>query len=327
MLPGLIAGHYSYEDCHIDLHRLCNQAGVQFIHSTVERINPDSRTIYSTQFPPFNYDLLSLNIGSRPAIEDIEGANSFGSAIKPVKNFFNNWVKWIESHFASKQKQHFVVVGGGAAGVEVLLAMQYRLQNSTPINAVFTLICTDQTPLTSHNQAVQKFFRQYLQSRNIKIIKNSHVTSIDKYQLHLNDGTLIQYDFTVWTIHAGAHPWPATSGLQCDESGFIEVDQYLRSLSHPNIFAAGDCAAFTPRLLPKAGVFAVREGPILYKNLNASLMQQPLAPFKPQKHFLSLLTTGERHAVASRNFIFLQGKWVWYWKNYIDKTFMQHFKP
>ncbi|MDR4517250.1 MAG: FAD-dependent oxidoreductase [Nitrosomonas sp.] len=327
MLPGLIAGHYSFEDCHINLQRLCNWAGVQFLSSTVEMINPDLKTIHCTQIRPVKYDLLSINIGSRPAIDDIQGADSFGSTIKPVKDFLNQWSEWLSTHSESKHKQRIVVVGGGAAGVEVLLAMYYRLQSTTSINAAFTLICADQTILPSHNPAVQNFFLHYLQSLNITIIRNSHVTAINRHQLHLQDETSIQYDFTVWAIHAGAHPWPAKSSLKCNAHGFIEVDRFLRSTSHQDIFAAGDSVSFMPRSLPKAGVFAVREGPVLFKNLIATLQHQPLVPFRPQQNFLSLLTTGDRYAVASRGAIFFQGKWVWHWKNHIDQAFMRQFKP
>ena len=326
MLPGLIAGHYSYEDCHINLQRLCNWAGVQFLSNAVEMINPDLKTIHCTQLKSIKYDLLSINIGSRPAINDIKGADSFGSTVKPVKDFLNQWFEWIHAHSESKQKQHIVVVGGGAAGIEVLLAMHYRLRNTTSINAAFTLICADQTILPSHNPAVQNFFLRYLQSLNITVIKNCRVTTINLHQLHLQDGSFIQYDFTVWAIHAGAHPWPAKSSLKCNVHGFIKVDQYLRSISHPDIFAAGDSAAFMPRSIPKAGVFAVREGPILFKNLIASLKHQPLVPFRPQQNYLSLLTTGDRYAVVSYGAIFLRGKWVWHWKNHIDQTFMRQFK-
>lgn len=327
MLPGLIAGHYSYEECHIDLQRLCLLAGVQFLCTAVEMINPDLRTIHCARFSSIEYDLLSINVGSRPAIDNIEGADIFGSSVKPVKIFLNHWNQWLSAHLESKQKQHILVVGGGAAGVEILLAMHHRLKNTTSIRAAFTLICADKTILSSHNQAVQNFFLKHLQSLNITIIKNSLVTAIDKNQLYLKDGSSIKYDFTAWTVHAGAYQWPAESGLNCDDHGFIEVDQYLRSISHSDIFAAGDCAAFTPRSLPKAGVFAVREGPILFRNLIATLKHQSLVPFRPQKYFLSLLTTGNRHAIASRGSIFFQGKWVWYWKNHIDQSFVRQFKP
>ena len=326
MLPGLIAGHYSFEDCHINLDRLCQWAGVKFIHRAVTKIDPDSHHIYAAQFSPIQYDLLSINIGSQPATSDIRGADNYGHTIKPVKIFLQQWQQWLETHAGLKQIQRIVVVGGGAAGVEVLLAMHYRLQNTTSIKAEFTLINSSQRILSSHNQTVQNFFQRHLQSLDIKVLNSSYVTSINQQQLHLKDGSSVDFDFTVWAIHASAQSWLMAGGLKCDSNGFVEVDQYLRSISHPDIFAAGDSAAFLPRPLPKAGVYAVRQGPVLLKNIIATFRQQPLITFKPQQHFLSLLTTGRRHAIASRGPLFLKGKWVWYWKNHIDQSFMRRFK-
>ena len=327
MLPGLIAGHYTFEDCHIDLRKLCQWAGVQFVCSEVQHIDPIAKQIYCHQYPSLRYDLLSINVGSQPALNEIKNAAVHGHSIKPIKQFLQNWHQWLESAQASRQPKRVIVIGGGAAGVEILLAMHYKLCNTTSIHADFTLICADQHILSSHNKHVQAFFKHHLQTLGIRIVCEKHVTSVTEHQLALNDNTTLNYDFTAWAIHAGAQPWLAESGLKCDDRGFIQVDQYLRSISHPDIFSAGDSAAFMPMPLPKAGVYAVRQGPILAKNIVAQLENRQLLPFKPQRHFLSLLTTGERYAIASRGPLFARGKWVWLWKNHIDRTFMSRFNP
>ncbi len=327
MLPGLIAGHYSFEDCHIDLRKLCQWASVRFICSEVQHIDPLAKRIYCQQCPSLQYDLLSINVGSQPALKDIKNATVYGHPIKPVKQFLKNWHQWLKSAQTSCRPKRIIVIGGGAAGVEILLAMHYKLRTTTSIHAEFTLICADQHILSSHNECVQVFFKHHLQTLGIRIICGKHIVSITEHQLALNDNTTLNYNFSAWAIHAGAQPWFAESGLKCDDQGFIQVDQYLRSISHLDIFAAGDSAAFMPTPLPKAGVYAVRQGPILAKNFVAQLENRPLLPFKPQKHFLSLLTTGERYAVASWGPFFASGKWVWAWKNHIDRTFMARFKP
>lgn len=159
------------------------------------------------------------------------------------------------------------------------------------------------------------------------MICGKHAISVGQHRLILDDQSSLDYDFAAWAIHAGAQSWPVQSGLACDDRGFIQVDRYLRSVSHADIFAAGDCAAFTPHPLPKAGVYAVRQGPVLADNLIARLQNYPLEAYKPQRLFLSLLTTGGRHAVASRGFFFASGKWVWHWKDFIDRRFMARFIP
>lgn len=327
MLPGLIAGHYTFEDCHIDLRKLCQWAGVQFICSEVQHIDPLTKQVHCHQYPSLRYDLLSINIGSQPALNEIENANIHGHSIKPVKQFLQNWHQWLDSAQIFRQPKRIAVIGGGAAGIEILLAMHYKLRSTTSIHADFTLICADQHILPSHNERVQAFFKHHLQTLGISIICGKHVVSVTEHQLTLNDNTMLHYDFSAWAIHAGSQRWLAKSGLQCDDRGFIQVDQYLRSISHPDIFAAGDSAAFVPAPLPKAGVYAVRQGPILAKNIVAQLENRHLLPFKPQQHFLSLLTTGDRYAVASRGPLFARGKWVWFWKNHIDRTFMARFNP
>ncbi|GJL72336.1 MAG: pyridine nucleotide-disulfide oxidoreductase [Nitrosomonas sp.] len=327
MLPGLIAGHYSFDDCHIDLRRLCQWAGIRFICSTVKQLDPEEKKIICHQHPSLSYDLLSINTGSRPRQQTIDGALQHGCAVKPINIFLNHWRQWLNSATAKNQTYHIVMIGGGAAGVEVLLAIHYHLYNTSNIRADFTLITSDKSILSAHNTHVQNFFSQHLKRLGIKIISNQKVTAITPHQLLLANGQILTVDFATLAIDAGAQPWLAESGLLCDNKGFIQVNQYLRSISHPDIFAVGDCAAFTPSPLPKAGVYAVRQGPILTNNLIATLTGRSLRPFKPQHRFLSILATGGRHAVASRGALFAAGKWVWYWKNHIDRKFMARFNP
>ncbi len=327
MLPGLIAGHYSFDDCHIDLRKLCQWAGVQFIRSTVKRLDPMTKNIICHQYPSLRYDLLSINIGSQPALNTIRGTLAHGYAVKPVKQFLNGWHQWIQSVYSSNRQYHIVMVGGGAAGVEVLLAMHYKLCNTTPIHARFTLVCADKHLLQSHNKHAQKFFTHHCRTLGIEIITGKRVIASTANHLLLDDHTSLNADFVAWAINAEAQTWPMKSGLKCDGKGFIQVDRYLCSVSHPDIFAVGDSAAFMPTPLPKAGVYAVRQGPILAHNLIATFQQQSLRPFKPQHRFLSLLTTGNRHAIASHGPLFASGKWVWRWKNHIDQAFMARFNP
>lgn len=327
MLPGLIAGHYTFEDCHIDLQKLCQWAGVQFIRGEVQHIDPLTKKIYCHQHPSLQYDLLSINIGSQPAVNDIEGANEYGCPIKPFQQFLDHWQHWLKTAqtINTSVLQRIVMIGGGAASIEILLAMHYKLHHTTSIHASFTLVCANQNILSSYHEHVQAFFKRHLKILDITIISGKHVTSINQHQLTLDDGTILDYDFSAWATHAGAQSWPAESGLKCDNKGFIQVNQYLRSISHLDIFAVGDSAAFMPNPLPKAGVYAIRQGSVLAKNITAILEDRPLLAFKPQKRFLSLLTTGNRHAVASWGPLFIRGKWVWWWKNHIDRAFVARF--
>lgn len=326
MLPGLIAGHYAHEDCHVDLRILCQWAGIKFIHRKVMHMDPSKKQIDCQDNLSLRYDVLSINVGSQPALHSIPGAIIYGSPVKPIKQFLQQWQHWLTTQQRSNHLQRIIVVGGGAAGIEILLALHYRLANTTAIRAEFTLICADSHILNSHNKKVQNFFHLHFKTLGIRLIEGKYVVSALEHQLVLDDHTRYDYDFLAWAIHANAQPWLGKSGLACDHNGFIQVDEYLRSISHPDIFATGDCAAFTPMPLPKAGVYAVRQGPFLAKNISTQLVGHgSLQPYKPQQYFLSLLTTGERCAVASRGAFFAHGKWVWLWKNYIDRSFITSF--
>lgn len=329
MLPGLIAGHYSFDDCFIDLRKLCQWAGIRFIRSAVQHLDLGVKEIICQQYPPLRYDVLSINTGSQPALHTIDGALNYGYAVKPVSKFLSHWQQWLNSVSAgnTNRPHNIVVVGGGAASIEILLAMHYYLHHQTSVNANFILVCSDKNILASHNKRVQVFFRNHLDALNVAMITGKKVTSATANQLLLDDGKSLDADFTAWAINASAQSWLADSGLKKDSRGFIQVDKFLRCIAQPEIFAAGDSAAFMPMSLPKAGVYAVRQGPVLTGNLVATLKQRSLRPYKPQLQFLSLLTTGRRHAVASRGSLFFKGKWVWYWKNLIDRRFMHRFSP
>jgi len=133
-------------------------------------------------------------------------------------------------------------------------------------------------------------------------------------------------DLIVWATGAAAVPWVGQSGLACDDRGFAAVNDGLQSPSHPFVFAAGDVAAMTNRPVPKAGVFAVRQGPVLAANLRSYLAGEPLRPFRPQPRYLSLMSTGDGHAIASWAGLAWQGRWVWAWKDRIDRAFMRRYQ-
>lgn len=327
MIPGLIAGHYAFKDCHIDLMKLCQWAGIRFVCGKVHTINSFTKQVYYGRQPPLSYDFLSINVGSQPALHQIQGASAYGHPVKPIEHFLQEWRHWYDSIHCLSYSPRVVVIGGGAAGIEILLAMHYTIHRKISVHSSFTLVCADQQILSSHHKQVQDFFDHHLQSLGITVIRGKRVMSVNEHQIILNDLTTLNYDFAAWCLHATAQPWLKESGIQCDEKGFVLVDQYLRSISHPDIFACGDAASFIPASLPKAGVYAVRQGPVLARNIAALLNNQRLSPYKPQRHYLSIITTGDRNAVASRGCFFAKGKWVWYWKKLIDQSFMARFHP
>lgn len=348
MLPGLIAGHYRYDETHIDLGRLCRACGVRFIEDTVTGLNAETQTIHCKNHPPFGYDILSIDIGSTPDQSSVEGAKEYTQGVKPVPQFLHYWRDLQQRLFSENNTStahthnlppiRIGTVGGGASAVEVLLAMQHHLssqakQPSTPQpNIEYHIISGAEQILPSHNQNVRNQYTALLKTRGIvvhdkfrvcKIELSEHSQGSDKKQLHAEDGREVELDEIIWTTAAKPATWPAKAGLSCSSQGFITVNDSLQTLSHENIFASGDIADMVNHPRPKAGVFAVRQGVPLANNILLALQNKPLKPFKPQTKFLSLVSTGDQYAVASRGQWAFSGSWVWRWKDYIDQKFMK----
>ena len=152
------------------------------------------------------------------------------------------------------------------------------------------------------------------------------MTRVEAGVLHCEKHAPIPADEILWATRAGAPPWLKGTGLALDADGFVQVDACLRAVGHADVFAAGDVAAFGPRDLPKSGVYAVRAGPVLADNIRRTLTGRRLRPFRPQRDALYLVSTGERHAVGTRNGLVIEGDWVWRWKDWIDRRFMRRFK-
>jgi len=324
MLPGFIAGHYVHADCHIDLERLCAAAGVRRVAATVNSLDLQARLARCEQGQDQPFDLLSIDTGSTPVTAPIPGATEHGIAIKPVAAFVERWDRLREKARHAQHPLHIAVVGAGAAGVEVILAMQHRIAADGG-RAHFTLIGNEPVILGVHPHGVQRRFERTLHERGISLLTGTAVSRAEAGVLVLNGSERLPCDETVWITGAAAPAWPRENGLRTDGAGFILVDRHLQSLSHPEIFAAGDVATMAETPHPKSGVYAVRHGPVLAENLCRALRGEPLTVYSPQTISLALISAGNRHAVASYGPFAFGGDWVWRWKDRIDRQFMRRY--
>lgn len=324
MLPGHVAGHYRYDECHVDLDALCRQAGVIRIEGAAVRLDPARRLVHCGAAGEQHFDILSIDAGSTPLLAAIPGAQCHGIAAKPVSSFLARWTELRAAALTAAGRLRIVVVGAGAAGVEVTLAMQHWLHNHGG-EAQFTVLGDGPTLLAGHARGAQRRFAGILKTRGIGLRLNTPVQQAQQGALLLHGGELLPADETVWMTGAAAPPWPGNNGLQTDGAGFVAVDSHLQSLSHPGIFAAGDIATMVATPRPKSGVHAVRQGPPLAHNLRRALRGEPLQPYHPQHRALALISTGDRHAVASWGALSCSGAWVWHWKNHLDQAFMRRY--
>lgn len=321
MLPGLIAGHYRFEDTHIDLARLCQWAEVRFVTAEATGVDAFRQRVRLAGRPSLGYDLLSIDIGSQPELESVPGARAFAIPVKPVAQLWSRWLA-LASELADGRPRRIAVVGGGAGSVELVLAMAHRLQGA-PV--AFYLVCGTPELLPGYRPAARRAVARALAKAGITVHCGARVTGVKRDGIELDDGRELAQDALFWCTAAAPVPWLQESGLATDARGFLAVDDTLRVEGEAAIFAAGDVATQTRHPRPKAGVYAVRQAPVLAHNLRAQLLGRPLRQHRPQRRFLSLLSLGERRAVADRGLLTASGAWVWRWKDRIDRRFMARF--
>lgn len=331
MIPGFIAGHYSREDCHIDLGPPARSANARLIHDEAVGIDLENRRVRLKSRPTLPFDVLSVDIGSTPDMSTIPGAGSFAIPVKPIDRLAARWQQVVDRVAARRDGPlRFVTVGGGAAGVELTLAARHRLRalllenGRNPDDLSFSIVTRGEL-LETHAAGVRRMFRKELSANGISLSEHATVTEV-RDRMVVTAAGAVPFDELFWVTQAGAAQWLTDTGLDLDGKGFILVDRYLRSTNSPAVFAVGDVATSAVDPRPKAGVFAVRQGPPLSRNLRAALAGQPLRPFKPQKHFLSLISTGDKRAVASRGSIVLAGAAMWRLKDWIDRRFMATYR-
>lgn len=318
MLPGLLAGHYEFTDAHIDLVRLCQWADVRFIADEVTALDPQRRVLRCREHSDVHYDIVSLDIGSQPELDSVPGAREYSTPVKPVAGF---WARWLDVEESVDQGSRIAVVGGGAGSVEVALAMAHRLRER---EVSIALYCAAAQILPGYPAAVQGRVAAQCAALGVALHVDHRVTHVDKQELHFS-GRSSAFDTLFWCTGAAAAPWVSESGLPVDKRGFLEVHDTLQSTADPRVFAAGDIATQIAHPRPKAGVYAVRQAPVLSHNLRAIAEGKALRDHRPQKRFLSLLSLGPRGAVAERNGFTVAGAWVWRWKDRIDREFMDRF--
>lgn len=325
MLPGLVAGHYTYRDCHIDLRVSCVAAHARFVRTCVTGIDPRRRVLALATGEAMSYDVVSLDVGSTPPLSAIPGATTTGTPVKPVDAFLAMWAGLIER--PATRPARIAVVGAGAGGVEIALAMEHRLRQAAGTSPCrMCLVGENPVLLPGHPSGVRERLAAILEARGIEARHGVRVSAASAAGLEIDAGSPIPADWIVWATGAAAPAWLAGSGLDLDARGFMQVDDCLRSPSHPEVFAAGDVATMRGVPRPKSGVFAVRQGPPLARNLRLALQGRAPQPFVPQSRALALISTGGRHAVASWGGIAFAGNWVWRWKDLIDRRFMSRYR-
>lgn len=332
MLPGCIAGLYTPKAIHIDLAALSASCGVSFTVARVTAIDRTSRLIRTSGGQALPYDILSLDVGIRPDLSGIEGAERHGIAVKPISSFLERFDALLEAALTRDGPRRFVIVGGGPAGVELAFALKARIRREAVLRPIdpdsYSITLISAGPLVARlNQRARGLVERALKKRGIRVITGARARTVDASGVLLSDDRRIEADAVVISTHARPAAWLAESGMPTTQDGSLALRPTLQLMDDDDIFAAGDCASIVDDPREKAGVFAVRQGPVLAENLRVRLNGGPLDRYLPQRDFLTLLSTGDGSAIGARGaWLAFSGKAAFLLKDWIDRRFMARFQ-
>lgn len=328
MLPGHIAGHYAREAMHIDLRRLAERCRVAFVPQAAAGIDRGRRELLLADGARLPYDTLSLNVGITPDLSGMAGADRFALAVKPISSLLDR----LDAVFAAAGTTHgprrILVVGGGPAGVEIALALRTRLDPAgQAAGRPWIGLAAGGGLVPTLNAGVQRKVRAALARRDVALLDPCRIVEITPEEAVDETGRRIATDLVIVSTAARAPDWLASTGLACAADGSVLTRPTLATLDDEAIFAVGDCAAIAGDRREKAGVFAVRQGPPLIANLRRRVRGDPLQTYRAQHDILTILSTGDGGAIAGRGtWLAVEGRWVWLWKDWLDRRFMTRFQ-
>ncbi len=318
MLPGFVAGHYTRDELDIDLVKLARFAGARIILGAVDAIDVANKRISVPGRPDIAYDVAAVDVGITSAMPVLPGFTDHAVPAKPLGTFAARW----DAFRAAARNPHIAIIGGGVAGAELAMAMSYALRQSGSEEAVVHLVDRSKA-LQDLGVTARGRIRAALLENGVTLLEDTDVTAVTADGLVLGNGDTLRSDFTTGAAGAKPHDWVADIDV-AQTDGFIDVSDTLQS-SDPDVFAVGDCAHLTFDPRPKAGVYAVREAPILSDNLRARLSGGDLRAYKPQRDYLKLISLGGQSALAEKFGTARQGPLLWRLKDHIDRKFMTQF--
>ena len=327
MLPGHVAGFYTRAEMHIDLERLARVSHAALVRSEAIAIDRARRMVITADGTELPYDTLSLNTGITPDLSGIAGAERFGIAVKPVSRFLDRLDALLAAATKPDGPRRIVVVGGGAAGVELALALKARVASLDAAGRPFWIaLAGGDTLVATLNAGVRRRVRDALQRHGVTVLDGFRASEINGDGVRASDGCFVAADAVLVSTAARAPTWLASSGLPTDDRGFVKTTRTLNVVDDAAIFAVGDCATVVDDPKPKAGVFAVRQGATLTANIRLRLRGEHLMSHQSAPDYLAILMTGDGSAIAGRGGWFAtEGRWVWRWKDWIDRRFMRRF--
>lgn len=332
MLPAALAGQIRQPEMEIDLVQLCESVGARLIIDQVTQVDLEKSEVKFAKRPAVPFDALSIGIGSVPTFEGVECEHDAVIQIKPMQSFLERLSAKLAT-LRERPRVHGVVVGSGIAGIEILLCLGSFLNKSGIVDFQLELVTRSEDILPSLEPSTRHKVKEEILRRGYRITNSAQVTAVRKtressmHSIEHSNGKSIEADFVIWATGAASPPKLAEFGLPTNVNGFLPTDHSLKVESTHNVFAVGDTGTIAGANLPKAGVYAVRQGPILWENLQRQLEGKPLISYRPQKKFLKLINYGDGRALAERHGFSFEGKAAYWLKNQIDSKFMEKYRP
>ncbi len=329
MVPGYVAGQYRADELEIDVVPLARRAGARVILASAVRIDAEQKKVYVVGRAPVRYGLASLDIGSTVAGLHLPGVKEHALPTRPISELVRRTDALVHKITSRPQGAPFriVVVGGGAGGVELAFTLWQRAGGESDSGIEVSLVHAWPEVLAGYPRSLAARVHRNADSRRIRILPNRRVTEAKQYAVVFEDGETMPYDALVWVAGAVSHPLLRLSGLPTEPRGFVRTRSTLQVEGYDDLFAVGDCATLTDfPATPKAGVYAVRQGPYLIENLLAAIERRPLRSYRPQSDFLTLLNVGDGTALGAKWGMSFEGEWVMRLKDRIDRAFMKKFQ-
>ncbi|MFA4904091.1 MAG: FAD-dependent oxidoreductase [Desulfobaccales bacterium] len=322
MGPGMLGGTYSPREIRFNIRKMAESAGGEFISGTVTRISCPGRVLHLDSGQEITFDVVSLNTGSSVPLNSVtvtDCKNVF--PVKPIINLLKARQTILD--LRRDKKLRILVVGGGPAGLEIA-GNTWKLIHEQGGDQI-TLLAGTQL-LGNFPEKVRRLAFRSFQARTIEIIEGTHLSALESDSARLVDGRQLPFDVALLALGVKPAPLFSDSGLAIGRDGGMLVNEYLHAVDHPTIFGGGDCISFQGRPLDKVGVYAVRQNPVLFHNLLASLEGQSLMPFHPQDDYLLIFNLGDGRGIFRRKSWVWNGRLAFILKDYIDRKFMRKFQ-
>ncbi|MBW2306354.1 MAG: FAD-dependent oxidoreductase [Deltaproteobacteria bacterium] len=322
MGPGMLSGIYRPEEIRFHIKKMAEDRGVSFVEGNVVRVDPDRRILFLDSNDEIGYDIVSFNTGSEIPLESVTGRDEKMITVKPIENLHK--ARRAVMDLIQTATPRLVVVGGGAAGLEISGNI-WRLVHDLGGKAQIKLLAGRRL-LGRFPEKTRRLAMESLSARGIEVAEGAHLRRFESGQAVMTDGRKLYYDLLILALGVKPSSLFRDSGLPTGDDRGLLVNTHLQSVAYPEIFGGGDCISLESKPLNKVGVYAVRQNPVLYHNLMAALEGGNMEPFDPDRPYLLIFSLGDGRG------IFWKKNWVWngrlsfYLKDYIDRKFMRRFQ-